>query len=448
MSAHSQCRLRVATSQRWLEYADGRPFFWLGDTAWELFHRTTREEADLYLGNRAEKGFTVIQAVALAEQDGLKTPNSYGRLPLVDCDPTKPALGDNGYWDHVDYIVSQANAKGLLLGFLPTWGRYWQGKDSIFTPASARIYGQWLGARYRDAGLIWILGGDRNIHTKADHELIAALAAGLRAGDGGNHLITYHPLGPGRSSDYFHQDEWLDLNMYQSSHAARDHDNGLFADHDYSLDPPKPTVDGEPRYEALRIGFYNQDVTRHLHFDDYDVRQAAWWSLLAGACGHTYGNNNIWQMWQPGRPPVIGANTPWQAALDHPGAFQMGHIRRLFESRPFTRLVPADEFVVDGPERGGGKIRAARANDGSFAFIYSPRGETFSVEMSITAPQRVRASWYDPRYGAAFELHTGDNSAIQSFVPPSSGRGQDWVLVLDHADAGFPVPGAVSPTGV
>jgi len=53
-------------------------------------------------------------------------------------------------------------------------------------------------------------------------------------------------------------------------------------------------------------------------------------------------------------------------------------------------------------------------------------------------------SWYDPRYGAGFVLHTGDNAAIQSFVPPSTGRGQDWVLVLDHADAGFPVPGTAS----
>ena len=158
-------------------------------------------------------------------------------------------------------------------------------------------------------------------------------------------------------------------------------------------------------------------------------------------------NGNIWQMWQPGRTPVLGANTPWHAALDHPGAFQMGHIRRLFESRPFTKLVPATEFIADGPTHGGAKIRAARASDGSFAFVYSPRGEAFSVEMSITAPSQVQASWYDPRYGTAFALHTGDNAAIQTFVPPSLGRGQDWVLVLDHADAGFPAPGATPLTG-
>ena len=64
---------------RYLQYADGRPFFYLGDTAWELFHRTTREEARLYLEDRARKGFTVIQAVCLAERDG---PVSYTHLTL------------------------------------------------------------------------------------------------------------------------------------------------------------------------------------------------------------------------------------------------------------------------------------------------------------------------------------------------------------------------------
>src|SRR5690349_8487231 len=87
-AVHAQ--LRVSRNHRFLETADGKPFFWLGDTAWELFHRLTREEAETYLKNRAEKGFTVIQAVALAELDGLHDPNAYGELPLENDDPTKP----------------------------------------------------------------------------------------------------------------------------------------------------------------------------------------------------------------------------------------------------------------------------------------------------------------------------------------------------------------------
>src|SRR4051812_47911966 len=76
--------LKVSENKRFLVTADGRPFFWLGDTAWELFHRLNREEAVRYLRNRAERRFTVIQAVALAELNGLNDPNPYGHRPLLD----------------------------------------------------------------------------------------------------------------------------------------------------------------------------------------------------------------------------------------------------------------------------------------------------------------------------------------------------------------------------
>jgi hypothetical protein len=83
-------RLRVSENRRYLVKEDGSPFFYLGDTAWELFHRLTREEAATYLEDRANKGFTVIQAVALAEYGGLTEPNRYGHLPLTENDPARP----------------------------------------------------------------------------------------------------------------------------------------------------------------------------------------------------------------------------------------------------------------------------------------------------------------------------------------------------------------------
>ena len=443
-------RLKVSDNHRFLVTADGKPFFWLGDTAWELFHRLNREEATLYLEDRARKGFTVIQAVALAEQDGLNTPNAYGHRPLLENDPTRLDVKEgpaNDYWDHVDFIVDRAASLGLRIGFLPTWGDKWQtsrgGKGPVvFNAENARAYGEWIGKRYAEKPVVWILGGDRNIESDGDRAITEAMARGLRTGDGGRHLITFHPRGPGRSSDYFHTADWLDLNMTQSSHAARDHDNGLFIAHDYALQPPKPTLDGEPRYERIPVGFYLSGASKHLTFDDYDCRQAAYWALLAGACGHTYGNNNIWQMWAPGRAAVIDANIPWSEALEHPGAVQMGIVRRLFESRPFAELQPDDSMIVDGPHTGGAKVRAARASDGSFAFVYSPRGEPFAVRMdAIKSKTGVTSWWFDPRYGTASAIYTGDAVAMQTFTPPSSGRGQDWVLVLDDAAMKFPIPG-------
>ncbi len=431
--------VRVSDNGRYLTTADGAPFLYLADTAWELFHRLDRAEADRYLADRAAKGFTVIQAVLLFELGPLDSPNAYGDPPLVDEDPTQP---NEAYFEHVDFVVDRAAEYGLVVGMLPTWGSKWalndEGETGIFTPASARAYGQFLGARYRDAPVIWILGGDRNAVHDAERAVIAAMAEGLRAGDGGTHLITYHPMGPGQSSELFPEAAWLDFHMNQSSHGARDHDNGLFTAHDYALQPVKPTVDGEPRYETIPVGFYNRDASDARRFTAYDVRQAAYWSMLAGACGHTYGNNNVWQMWAPGRKPRIGACTPWEEALDHPGAFQMGILRRLFEARSFHKLVPDAGLVRDGPRTGGAKIRAALAADGTYGLVYSPRGAPFTVQLNLLASRRVAATWFDPRYGIASPIHTTNTPGIQTFTPPTSGPGCDWVLVLDDATADLP----------
>ena len=138
--------IRVSENKRFLVTEKGEPFFWLGDTAWELFHRLNREEATLYLENRAKLGFTVVQAVAIAELDGHTDPNPYGFLPFADLSPAKPAVkegSDNDYWDHVDFIVEKANSLGITIGFLPTWGRFWHDakgdQKPIFTRENAAI---------------------------------------------------------------------------------------------------------------------------------------------------------------------------------------------------------------------------------------------------------------------------------------------------------------------
>ncbi|QDV61030.1 glycoside hydrolase family 140 protein [Crateriforma conspicua] len=431
-------RLQVSPSGRWLQYSDGRPFFYLGDTAWELFHRLDRQEADRYLDDRAAKGFTVIQAVVLAERDGLGTANAYGHTPLVDKDPARPDVrpGNNDdYWDHVDYVVGAAAKRGLVIGMLPTWGSHWSslggGKSRVFDVDNAREYGRWIAARYSTDPIIWILGGDRNIYNDQDRQIVESMAQGLREGDQGHHLITFHPRGPGRSSDYFHNASWLDFNMVQSSHAARDHDNGRFIRHDYELRPVKPTLDGEPRYERIPVGFYLKGMNPDDRFDDNDVRQAAWWAMMSGACGHTYGNNSVWQMWSTDVSPAIHADVPWHQALDDPGAAQMGWVRKLFEQYDYQTLRPDREFIVDAPKHGGAHVRGMRSDDGALAMVYSPQGEPFMIDVSLMRQPRTRASWYDPRTGQSQALHTMDSVAFQTFTPPSRGRGNDWVLVLE-----------------
>ncbi len=343
-------RLKVSENKRFLIHEDGTPFFWLGDTAWELFHRLNREEADRYLENRAAKGYTVIQAVALAEVNGHSDPNPYGHLPLVDFDPARPAVKggpDNDYWDHVDYIVDKANALGLYIGFLPTWGRYWHDniKDGkpLFTVENAETYGRWLGQRYRDKHLIWILGGDRTVDNDEQKQIIRAMARGIRAGDGGRHLMTFHPRGGGGSSDYFHNDDWLDFNMRQNGHNVKFNEGYQNTRADYDRTPIKPILDGEPIYEDHPVSFRARDLG---HSISSDVRRPLYWNLFTGAFGHTYGHHSVWQMWQPGRGLINNPLMPWYEAIDQPGAGQMQYGRWLIESRPFLTRVPDDSILI------------------------------------------------------------------------------------------------------
>jgi hypothetical protein len=424
--------LRVSDNGRYLVHPDGSPFFYLGDTCWELFHRTDTEEADLYLENRARLKFTVIQAVVLAENDGLRTPNSYGDLPLHDMDPARP---NQPYFHHVDYIVEKAANLGLFVGMLPTWGdkvgpKYWGVGPKVFDTENARVYGRFLGRRYRDYPIIWIVGGDRPAANEPLRNIWRAMADGLHDGDGGRHLITYHPGGWRSCSHYWPPDEpWLDFHMIQSGHERKNRPSYKLVQADYKLRPTKPTFDGEPRYENHPVAF-KKDNPR---FDDYDVRQAAYWGLLAGGCGHTYGCHNIWQLWEPGREPVTFAETHWREALDFPGAHQMQHVRALYESRPFLKLLPDQSLIASGQGRGMHHIQAARADDGSFAFVYLPTGRPLTIDLKKLSGERVSAHWYDPRKGAWRKVGDYASSPSRQFTPPSRGRGSDWVLALDAA---------------
>ena len=440
-------QLSVSENQRYLTHEDGTPFFYLGDTAWELFHRTDRKEADMYLEDRAAKGFTVIQAVALAELEGLRTPNSYGHVPLFENDPSRPAVKDgpnNDYWDHVDYVVDKAESLGMYIGMLPTWGDKWNLKwgvgPEVFTPDNAEAYGRWLGERYKDKPIIWILGGDRPIEKPGHLEIVRAMAKGIKEGDEGRNLMTYHPSGRRNSATKFHQDEWLDFDMIQSGHARPARPNHEFMTENLALKPQKPTLDGEPCYEdhPVKGPVWDKRSEPGAYlpwFDEYDVRRPAYESMLAGACGHTYGNHNIWQMWLPGREPISIARTPWPQSLNHPGAQQMTYMRGLFEARPFSQLIPDQSIVRNAGES---EARSARLKDGSSIIVYLPKGGSVRVNVSGLAPGKVIAYWFNPRQNSAQLLGTLARADTMEFHAPAVGRNNDWVLVLDNVNADLP----------
>ena len=442
----SKGRLKVSDNKHFLVFEDGTPFFYLGDTGWELFHRLSKKDTEKYLENRRSKGFTVIQAVILAEFDGLNTPNAEGDRPLIGNDPLKP---NEPYFRHVDWVVQKAAEKGIFIGMLPTWGDKWNRKwgigTQIFTPEIAHTYGKFLGERYRNySNIIWILGGDRPIETELHLQIIEAMAEGLREGDRGAHLISFHPTGGEGSSQYLHNEPWLDFNMRQNGHSPSFTERYFRTYEDYTLEPAKPVIDAEPLYEDHPIDF-NPDANGYSVASD--VRRPLYWDLFSGACGHTYGNHSVWQMYAPDRIPINHPLMPWYEAIDQPGAGQMMFGRKLIESRPILTRIPDNSVIVPDavmtavPGAGTYRFVATRDSEGSYAMVYAPVGRKFTVRMDVIKRREVTAWWFNPRNGEAKLEGKYPNTGTRSFISPDPGENLDWILVLDDSSRNFPPPG-------
>jgi hypothetical protein len=429
----------VSDNGRFLQRADGSPFFYLADTAWELLHRCTIGEAELYLRDRASKGFTVVQTVLLAELDGLRVPDASGRLPLHDEDPTRP---NEDYFAHVDAVFDIAESLGLTIGLLPTWGDKWNLKWGIgpemFTPDGGRDFGEYVGRRFARRDVIWIMGGDRPVESPEHLAIIRAMAEGVRAGDGGRNLMTAHTWGQHSTSEDYTGEPWLEFHTIQSGH-GRNFENWRMIEADYALNPVLPCMDMEPAYEesADQIGNLGGGF-----LDDYDVRKGLYWALFAGAHGHTYGCWPVWQMWDIGRVPRMWVRMPWREALQLPGAGQVRHAKELLLSRPYFGRVPDQSMILGEPGRGVYHVRATRDQAGSFAFVYLPAGADVRLTLESIRGDRYVAWWFDPRVGSAELIGEGSTREPQIFSPPRGGP--DWVLVIDSADSDHPAPGAAA----
>lgn len=434
--------LLVSADGRWLVHADSAPFLWLADTAWELLHRLTLDETEHYFARRRAQGFTVVQTVVLAELNGLTEPTPEGLLPFDDLEPDRP---NGAYFSKLDHVIAQADRHGLTVALLPTWGdkvqRWWGVGPAIFSPAyreqgmerakgRAARYGRFLGSRYANArNLVWINGGDRSpgpaerypdeAGAEVGTEVAAvwrALARGVREGDGGRHLMTYHPNGGRSSALNFHTEDWLDFNMLQSGHSRRSPPNHALIARDRARTPVKPTLDGEPCYEGHPVEM-NPELG---WFGAGDARRAAYTGFFAGACGHTYGAHGVWQFLAPGRTPISPARTPWRESLALPGAGQLRYLRALLVSRPLTSRRPDPDLITSG------EGFALRADDQ--LLVYLPHREPVALRLG---PQfsGVPASWFDPRTGDARTAEGKLGAYGRTFTPPSS---DDWVLRLEE----------------
>ena len=431
--------LKISENHRFLSDENGNPFFWLGDTGWLLFSKLNREETEKYLANRAAKGFNVIQVMMLHT---LSAKNIYGDSALIMQNVAKPFVTEGNdftdsiqydYWDHVDFVINKAADMGLYIGLVPVWGgNVTHGKVK---KEEAAEYASWIATRFgKHPNIIWLNGGD--IMGSDSIRIWKTIGSTLKSVDP-KHLVTFHPFGRTTSSIWFHEEPWLDFNMFQSGHRRYDQDNTQWAfgednwkyvDLDYARQPIKPVLDGEPSYEGIPQGLHD---TLQPYWKDSDVRRYAYWSVFEGGFGFTYGNNAIMQFYNPGdKKPGYGAKEFWTDAINDPGAGQMQFLKKLMLSHSFFDRIP-DKTLIAG-ENGSKYDYLAATRGGDYAMVYTWTGRNIPVTMGKIAGSKVKASWFKPLNGEITGIGELENTGTHEFDPPGeAGNGNDWVLLLE-----------------
>jgi hypothetical protein len=393
--------VKVSSDRRYFVDQKGEPVFWLGTTQWQLFREYTVEEAEYILEKTASTGFVFAQVMLMGVGDGTQ-PNVHGEKPWVNDDPLTP---NEAYFRNVDAVVDIARRKSVNISMTIYHQRY----RNAITLEKARTWAKWISNRYKDVPtIVWSMTPEAKPEFVP---ILRELAAGLREGDGGAHLITFKPDPAPYSSSFIHDEPWLDFDSMQTWASVE-----LIypmVTHDYNLKPTKPVLMAEGAYEqGSEYGF---DVT------PLWIRRQAYYSYLAGA-HHTYGHNDSWRVLPT-----------WRQALDAPGAAQLGLLKRIFLARKeWWRLVPDQSLLTSGGETNGQiLVLAARHAEGRWAMVYCGRDASVTVDMSKLAGKEAEARWIDPRTAEPVPAGRHPTTGTASFTTP--GGWEDALLVLEAA---------------
>ncbi len=448
--------LKVSVNQRYLIDQDGDPFFWLGGTVWGMSEWMTREEIDLYLDDRKTKGFSVVQICLFwgkRTEDPVdfttNAPNAYGHQAFEEengeVDGSMPWVVEGGsstdpndYWDHVDYIVEAVKEQEMYLAILPVWGRRYVNathkpfSQAIFSQKDMKTYGEFLGKRYRQySHIIWVMGGDVQADDGGDYlQHYRAMAEGVVKGITGEAvkwneksdlwdyaLMTYHPNGlPMRnSSEWFHQDPWLDFNMVETWQHRDSVSQAVRQDY-LMIDPVKPTVMGEPSYEL-------NGSTRAIH-----VRRQALQSFFAGAAGFTYGafRDSI------GNGPLFSPYEGWEKILNLEGAQVLKHIRQFCLEQGWPQWTLANDIFASG--KGDGELEkvAVITDKGGKCLIYYPDTSLANFDFTpfTSYSENLKVKTYNPATGIySEETRVSLDSNIGGFSLPKNWA--DAIFVIE-----------------
>ena len=417
--------LRISDNNRYLTFSDGTPFIWLADTAWTVPARLSWYDVQHYMKTRKEQGFTVLQMVVLDPEYNEEMKNPCGIPALQDMDLSRP---NEPYFSYVDWVLDQAEAFGFYVLLLPAWGELvvgwdWSGNThkKVVTAENAAAYGKWLGNRMKHrTNILWCLGGDRMPVCRGEdfrpvwREMVEGLSEGLtgrRLRHDQDHeewkklLITYHACHEAETglcstfSYWTEEDAWISFIMLQSGHGAFKKNYELIAA-EQKEHPSYPVWDGEPAYEHMPMTWPVED--ENSFHGTHIVRKRAYWALLSGAFGHTYGHASVWCTAVQQDKNMICRET-WAEAIQSKGSHQMKILRDFMEAYPLTQFTPcqerllrqsSEEDVLDLHEQ------AASLADSGILLVYFADVTEERIDLTGLFDGPVYGGWFNPSDGS------------------------------------------------
>jgi hypothetical protein len=427
--------VRVSENRRYLSHADGTPFFWLADTAWNGPLRSTPEEWDDYLHARLEQKFTAVQWVTTqwiaAPTGNLQAELAYEGLERIAVNPR--------FFQRLDAKIDALNQAGLLAAPVLLWAAPWiqPYSENLVNPGlslpedQAILLARYMVARWGAHQVVWILNGDGDYRSEKAKRW-QQIGRGVFGGR--DHApVSLHPAGRLWLQAEFAGEDWLDIMGYQSGHRV-DEENlqWLVAGPpatEWVGEPLRPIINLEPPYED-HVNMSSGGLKR---IDAHDVRRALYTSLLiAPTAGVTYGGHGVWGWDDGAQPPVAHPNTgvpkPWREALRLPAAEQLRFLADLFQGIEWERLRPAQSMILKQPgqELPSRMIVAAQAEAGDLAVVYTPDEGQLVLCLDALHPN-LAAYWFNPTNGQRFAAAFTGSTHQAIFEPPAPG---DWVLLF------------------
>lgn len=424
--------LRVSDGGRYLVHADGTPFFWLADTAWNGVLKSDAPGWEKYLKERASKGFNAVQWVTgqwLGWRGDEKGQTVFSGRERIRVNPE--------FCRRMDARVDALNDHGFISAPVLLWAAVWNEKEAVENPGvslpedQAILLAKYFVARWGAHQTVWILNGDGD-YRGANAERWKRIGRAVFA-NSQNRLATVHPQGLNWVADEFRHESWLSFIGYQSCHfdstqAYLWHVVGPPA-REWKTDPARPIIDIEPQYEGYRTPPGPGETNA------YQVRRAAYWSLLVSpTAGVSYGGSGIWP-WALRHEPPMGhpgsaIDPVWSEAIKMPGSMERKYIRNLFTSLEWWKLRPAPELLAMQPGDQDPRrfIALAKAVKSDWLLAYLPAGGTITFRAEgLSRPMVVR--WFNPRNGK-WQVEAAVKPGTLVLTSPDN---NDWVLWLGPA---------------